>query len=339
MGQCHHGLADRCSLNRETAVAELIGDRASFLPSPRTPLIGRAAELASARTLLLDQAVPLLTLTGPGGGGKTRLALAIAHDVAGAFADGVVFVDLAPISDTSLVLSAIAQGLGVVESAARSLQAGVTAYLRSRQLLLVLDNFEQVLPAAPLVAEILTACPAVQALVTSRAPLHVSAESEFPVEPLALPDPSHLPPLAELAETAAVALFLQRARAVQPAFALTEANAAAVAEVCRRVDGLPLAIELAAARTKLLSPQALLALLAQRLRVLTGGKRDAPARQRTLRDAIAWSYDLLPPEEQSLFRRLAVFSGGFDLDAAASVAGGDRFGTLEGLERLADQSL
>ncbi|HEY7034964.1 MAG TPA: LuxR C-terminal-related transcriptional regulator [Thermomicrobiales bacterium] len=302
------------------SLASLPASRALF-PTPRTSLVGRASEVAAARDLLVGDNVPLLTLTGPGGVGKTRLALAVAHDVAEAFADGGAFVDLSPIRDPDLVLSAIAQALGIVETDARSIQAGVAAFLRPRQVLLVLDNFEQVLPAAPTVAELLAACPAVQLLVTSRAALRVFGEQEFPVPPLILPDPTRLPSLAELAQTATVTLFLQRARAVNPGFALTEANAAAVAEVCRRLDGLPLAIELAAARAKVLSPRALLTLLNRRLQVLTGGSRDAPARQRTLRDAIAWSYDQLSAAEQALFRSLAVFVGGCTLEAAEAVCG------------------
>ena len=199
----------------------------------------------------------------------------------------------------------------------------LTAFLRDRQLLLVLDNFEHLLPAAPVVSDLLRACPGVKILATSRAPLHLRGEREYPVPALALPDPSRPEPVAQLMQYEAVRLFVERAQAAKPDFALTDENAAAVAEICRRLDGLPLAIELAAARVKLLPPQALLERLGERLKVLTGGARDAPARQRTLRDAIAWSHDLLAAQEQTLFRRLAVFAGGCTLEAVEAVANAD----------------
>jgi non-specific serine/threonine protein kinase len=301
--------------------------------------VGRAAEIATARALLLDAAVPLLTLTGPGGVGKTRLALAIADDVASAFADGAVFVDLSPIRDPALVMATIAEAVGVRERGERPLAAQLAAALRPRQLLLVLDNCEQVLAAAEEIASLIAACPAVQVIATSRAPLRVQGEHLLPAPPLALPDPGPAHSLADLGRVEAIALFVARARAADPAFALTRENGATVAEICRRLDGLPLAIELAAARLRALSLTTLLPLLSERMRVLTGGERDRPDRQRTLRDTIAWSHDLLTADEQILFRRLAVFAGGFDAEAAATVCGVDPLTALDRLTALVDKSL
>jgi predicted ATPase/DNA-binding XRE family transcriptional regulator len=294
------------------------------LPHPPTPIVGRLKETAAATGLLLDPERRLLTLTGLGGVGKTRLALEVALKTGGAFRDGVVFVDLAPVRDPRLVITAIAQALGVVPSPAQPLQQQVSAALQDKQLLLVLDNFEHVLDAATVVADLLASSPALKVLATSREPLHLRAEHEYPIGPLATPDLDDLPPLNELAEAPAIALLVRRAEAVDHAFALTEGNARAVAELTVRLDGLPLAIELAATRLRILSPADLLARLERRLPLLTGGARDLPGRQQAIRATLDWSHDLLSETEQSLFRRLAVFAGGCPLEAAEWVADGRR---------------
>jgi predicted ATPase/class 3 adenylate cyclase/DNA-binding CsgD family transcriptional regulator len=285
------------------------------LPVQPTPFLGREHEVAAIRDLLHREDVRLVTLTGPGGTGKTRLGLQVAADLSDLFASGVFFVNLAPISDPALVVPTIAETLVIREGSGQALLERLTEELRQRQMLLLLDNFEHVVSAAEQVAALLTACPQLKVLVTSREVLHVRAEHEFPVPPLAVPDPNHLPDLAMLSHHAAVALFLQQAQAVKPDFQLTDANARAIAELCVRLDGLPLAIELAAARMKLFPPRALLARLGQRLSVLTSASRDVPARQQTLRNTIAWSYNLLDATEQQLFRRLSVFVDGCTLEA------------------------
>jgi predicted ATPase/DNA-binding CsgD family transcriptional regulator len=289
------------------------------LPIPRTPLIGRDWELDVLHALLLCAGVGLVTLTGAGGSGKTRLALAAAARAGDAFPDGTPFVELAPIVDPNLVAPAIAQALGLQELPDRPLLEVLAAYLQPRRLLLVLDNFEHLLSAAPAVGYLVRRCPTLTVLATSRASLRLQDEHEFPVPPLALPDTVLPPSPEEVARVPAVAFFTARAAAARPSFALTEVNTQAVVEICRRLDGLPLAIELAAARTRVLSPGAILQRLGSRLTLLTGGSRDLPARQRTMRDTIAWSYDLLDAEEQRLFRRLAVFVGGWTLEAARDV--------------------
>ena len=309
------------------------------LPILRTRLIGREAERATARGLLLAEAVPLLTLTGAGGSGKTRLALAIAGDVADHFGDGIAWIDLARVTDPALVPAAVAQALEIVPVPGVPLKEHLARQLRPRQLLLLVDNCEHLLSAAAaLVARLLSACPAVQVLATSRAPLHLRGEQELLVEPLPLPRDDLL--FAELADNEAVRLFAERARAVRPAFRLDEATAGDVAEICRQLDGLPLAIELAAAHARALPVATLRERLHHRLPLLEGGPRDAPTRQRTVRDAIAWSYDLLDGADRAVFARLAVFVGGFTPESAQAVAGDDpERDLLPLLERLVEQHL
>jgi predicted ATPase/DNA-binding CsgD family transcriptional regulator len=315
---------------------------AGNLSPPRSPLIGRAKEVAAACDMLRRTAIGLLTLTGPGGIGKTRLALQVAADLRDDFADGVHVVNLGSISDPGLVAATIAQVLAVRERSDQPLSERLKGEVRGKQALLLLDNFEQVVEAAPLIGELLAAAPRLKVLVTSREPLHIAGEHEYAIPPLTLPDPHHLPSLDRLLQSEAVQLFLVRAQAVKADFAVTNDNAASIAAICARLDGLPLAIELAAVRVKLLPPQALLARLDQRFKLLSVGARDAPERQQTMRATIDWSYHLLAPAEQRLFRRLAVFVGGWTLAAAGAVC--DRDGdlgldTLDGLQSLIDKSL
>jgi predicted ATPase/DNA-binding CsgD family transcriptional regulator len=289
------------------------------LPASLTRFIGREHELVEAARLLAQ--TRLLTLTGPGGTGKTRFGLELAAGQLEHFPDGVFFVGLAPLNDASLVISTVAQILGIHETGGRSVEETLRDYLHQRQLLLLLDNFEQILGAAPLLIELLMDCSQLKLLVTSRVALRVSGEQELPVSPLTVPQLGDEVSLEQLSQYAAVRLFVERAQAVRPSFSLTVDNAGAVTEICRRLDGLPLALELAAARIRLLSPETMLTRLSGRLQLLTGGGRDLPVRQRTLRDTIAWSYDLLGDAEQTLFRRLAIFVGGCTLEAATAIAG------------------
>ena len=315
------------------------------LPVQTTPLLGREREVAALCVLVCRDDVRLVTLTGPGGIGKTRLSVQVAAEVLDGFPDGVWNVRLSRLTDPALVVPTIATTLGLKESGATPLAEVLRGYLADKRLLLVLDNFEQVVAAASQVGELLAACPGVKSLVTSRVRLHLHGEHEYALRPLALPDPAHLPPPERLSQYAAVALFIERAQAAQTDFAVTNATAPAVAEICARLDGLPLAIELAAARVKVLPPPALLKRLERALPVLVGGARNLDERQHTMRATLQWSYDLLSPEEQRLFRRLSVFVGGCTLEAAEAICiapeGAAPLGidVLEGLASLVDQSL
>ncbi|MFN8475834.1 MAG: tetratricopeptide repeat protein [Anaerolineae bacterium] len=321
--------------------------RLTNLPTQLTSFVGRAQEVAEIGEFLVasrptTHETRLVTLTGPGGVGKTRLALQVAASLQDRFEGGVYFVDLAPITEAHLVTSAIVQALGIPESGARSSFDSLKDGLRQKPTLLVLDNFEHVLAAAPLLSQILVAAPNVKMLATSRIALRVRGEQEFPVLPLPLPDPRHLPALSTVSQYASVELFVQRAASVRPDFEIVANNAAAVAEICYRLDGLPLAIELAAARVNVFPPRVLLQRLDSRLKMLTGGPRDLPARQKTLRDAITWSYDLLEESERTLFRRLGVFIGGFTLDGAEAVGDvEDDLGmdVVDGVASLVDKNL
>ena len=312
------------------------------LPLQPTPFIGRETEKAQAADLLQDPSRRLLTLVGPGGIGKTRLALEIAKMQLDSYGDGIYFVNLAPVTSPELIITAMADAVGFSFYGAANPKDQLFAFLQDKEMLLVLDNFEQLLPAAPLVAELLSSAPKLKLLVTSRAALRLYGEQEYAVPPLGLPDLNESMSVEHLSQYEAVQLFIQRALAVKPDFKVTNENAPAVAEICHRLDGLALAIELAAARIRLFPPQSLLSRLNNRLQTLTGGAQNLPSRQQTLRNTIDWSYDLLPASEQKLFARLSVFMGGRSFDAIEAVCNPNNnlgIDTLEGVDSLVSKNL
>lgn len=328
-------------LPSEFPVLRSLDSRPTNLKPPLTSFIGRGSELEQIRLGLLGDC-RLMTLTGPGGTGKTRLGIQAGHDLLENFSDGVFFVPLAPVEDSDLVAPSIAGALGVGEEASRPLIETLTRYLEKKELLLVVDNFEQVMDAASLISHLLDETTDLRFLATSREPLKIQGEREFPVDPLPTPDLASLGDAEALSAFDAVTLFVRRAWEARPGFELTDENAAAIAEICSRLDGLPLAIELAAARTRALTPDALLSRMGSTLGVLKSGSRDAPERQKTLRGAIEWSYELLDQAERDLFVRLAVFVGGWTLQAAEAVCdpnGELDINILDGVESLVDKSL
>jgi predicted ATPase len=319
-----------------------VENRPANIPVQRTRFVGREKEIDAAKELLLRPDVRLVTITGPGGIGKTRLAVEVASGLVQDFPGGTHFVPLSPLSDPGLIVSVIVQTLGIREAGSQSPLEILKKNLQDAPMLLLLDNFEHLMQAAPTVAELLAMAPNLKILVTSRAALHVYGEQEFPVPPLGLPDSRSMPPLAILSQYPAVALFVQRAVAAKPDFELNRENAGAVTEICARLDGLPLAIELAAARVKVLSPSSMQTRLASRLQLLTGGARDLPRRQQTLRATMDWSYDLLSAAEQKLLRRLSVFVGGCNLEGVEAVCdtkGDLDLDLLDGMASMVDKSL